>query len=587
MFCNKCGKPIEGDAILCPECAAAQNQETATPVQEPPAFTVASTEPAPKKKKKLGLTLGIIGGIVVVLGIVCALCWGWISSLFEQPAPVPQGNQQNSQSNVVSTGDGGITDLLVVGYDKLINTEIELPNSANLKTNLVISKDVLSLVQPYLPEEIGDISWLSEINLDMDYAIADDKIQYIVGIGLGQQRLLSVKALLDMDAGVAYVSIPELSTTALRVELDDSMMDAVEEMEAAMAQSELPQQILDAVVKSLPDTNTFRTLVNDYTALILETMGEPEKSQTTITVGSDSAEVTANTYTLNAEKVMDIAEAVLTKAQTDTVILQSLSALSTNLAEAYPDADPGDLQAAYTDGIASLLEEIEESREYTDSTQVVLYTTYVDQQNRNVGLKLEMNNGEEVAELAHYHIVYTGTNSYNFELSIPAVSYLGVISLTGSYAVDNGAENLTCVVSVGGTEYVTIMLKDVTSNSGTLRIQPSQMVVDMIMNSADLDMIPTSLLSNIALELRRNGSTYAVDIMSGSKSLLMFKLGIQTSNQTVTAPGSSVDVTDQEALMEWVGKLNFKNVLNNLKNAGIPSTITDALESALEYYLPA
>ena len=76
MFCTNCGKPTEGDEILCPQCKAAQENASAEiPVaEETPAFTVAPTEPAPtKKKKKLGLTLGIIAGVLVftlLIGVV-------------------------------------------------------------------------------------------------------------------------------------------------------------------------------------------------------------------------------------------------------------------------------------------------------------------------------------------------------------------------------------------------------------------------------------------------------------------------------------------------------------------------------------
>lgn len=608
MFCTKCGRPTEGDEILCAECAAAQAQKTPTeasvepavetpveapaiepvlteeavPVAEAPAFTVAPTEPVQKKKKKkLGLALGIIGGTVVVLGVLCLCFWSWVSSFFNRTILPADTYLQKVETNAIKENAETLTDNLYDATDELLNAEFKLPPAGDLDGRIIIGDELLSMVQPYLPEELGDLKWLSNIMVDMDYAINEDNIQCSAGFGLGNERLLTMNALFDTKAGVVYLTVPELNAKPIEIKLDEDVMESFVEMEGSAAQVQLSKQMLEAIIRSLPEEKDLRKLIVDYTTLAVKELDDAKKSQTQIFVGTQSSNVTALTATIQQDDVYDAAEAILTKAQTDPVIIQFLNNLSANMAAVYPDGDFSNLQSSYMAGVAELLGTVQSGRGTIDYSQSVLFTTYVDHQDRIVGRKLENFVGGIATELFHYYKIHTNKDDYTYELFVPSTYGSEAIRLTGNYTNVNDTDNYSCNILVSERSYAVLELKNLTDTSATLRIQPSKALVDMLVDQADMN-LPTTLLSGLAVELRVDGTRYELDILSNSSSLLMFRLDAKEGSNKITVPSGGVNANDEYQMYKWVSEIDFIGFLEKLEKAGVPASIIDAARDAVK-----
>lgn len=618
MFCEKCGKPIEEEATLCADCAAAQEpiappEETvietdAAPIvedatdpimedatisetddmipaeeaaedEEAPAFTLASTdapEAPPKKKrdkKKLIRLLSIISAIVVVLGVACVLCWPWIASFFNRTFLPADKYLKKVESKALRKNADKLA-------EELINTKFDMAYSGDVDAQVLADEDFISVIQPYLPEEFGDAQWLSDVMLDVDYAITDTAVHYTIGVGLAEERLLTIDLIADLEESVFYLTIPELSTKPISIEVDESVIASIQDAQSS-------QKIAEAFVKSLPDKETLSDLIYDYLVLFINELDDVKKEKRVVlTTGGVSLKTTALTATIQEDDLYDAAEAMLKKAQTDPVILAFLERFSNNLKATFPDddsiAEPFST-SNYMNAIADLMDEVVENRAYIDYSKAVLYTCYVDYMDNIVGRRVATSESGVVTEMFHYYTLYSSRNNFFFELSISGEEESDSIFLSGTYTITDDVGAATCNIQVDGETYLTVNISDLKEKSGTIRLSPSKALVDIILEDADLD-VPSALLSQLAVVYRYNEDTkhYELDLMAGSNSLLLIKADVQKGTREITIPEKSVDSNNIVESFIWLKAMDFKGYFKTLQDAGVPKEVCQAIEDYLK-----
>lgn len=626
MFCNRCGKPIEGDGILCDECAAAAAnapEETAAPetpvetpvvpeapaeapapaaVPEEPAFTLGSTEPPKKKKKKTGLVLGIVAVVIAALAAAVALNWDWVTGLFapkEEPETIvpPEVRLQEVEMSSIENQ----ADKLASIYEKLLATDFQTSvtsQNGSVSVNLKLGDTTLEMLEPYLPEELGDISWLSDVTISIDSVVEEDGMRGVITAGLGKTSILTADVVYDYESSMAYITIPQLSDTPLQVEMDPELMIVYQ---YALQDSAATQEAAEAILGCLPDKETFRKLVVDYAEVVLAELDKVTESEATLSIGDKSVKATALTAKIGTGDMIDIADAVLTKAKDDPVILQFVNDLAETLGELYPDEDFSDMAPQFVTTMNDALESLEYARENADTSTTLRLTTYLDENDKIVGRKLAVAADGNSIEVLRYTVIENAKDDYTFELAVNVGPFVYnseeymPIRLTGNSVTKDGKQNASYSVIWEDATYVTLELKDYTENGGTIRIIPGKALLDLLNDEMDLG-LPTSVLDqNMALELSfkaaKDTADLGIKIIFADEALIDLSFAISLNDLTVTVPESAVDVTDEEALLGWLEKIDIEAYVELLEDAGVPSELleqlVESLSSAVEHEEPS
>ncbi len=585
MFCEKCGRPIEDGQTICSSCAAEQSavscQEAAEPVAEAPVADTfelntadtASAQKAPKKKK--GLIAGIVAlaiAAAAAIGIFLNLDGinGFVGRTFQSP--------EDYLANVESAAITEYSAELTKAYGALLENYSKNLNAGSGEIRLTLGEDILSYAESMLQQQgmQMELDWLSQLTLSVDANVQKTAMQAALGIGLGDNSLLSADMILDLEKSVVYMALPELNKTYLSVDMSSQL--PADQLDEVLAQS---TQMTDALVKALPSEETLNKLITTYVDIVLSEIDSVEKENDTITVNDVSQKVVVLTAKITQKDLLDIAEKVLKKAEKD----QDLKDVLTDLGDYVNEIgkmnggeyfEPVDLYQEFVNAIPSALEEIEEAKEDTDSSNYIKLKVYVDMQNNVRGHAMTIyGDGEKQGPSLSWLSVVKGDTTYT-------EADLAGGRITGEETVKKGVSQGEYSLYVEGEKLGTLEFEDVTENSGTLRLVPSEELISQALSGSG---IPTAMLGDsLALELSYDAkdteASYEVKILVGSKALVGLALsGKASDGGNIAIPSDALNAADETVISQWLEGADLSKLITSLENAKVPTELVDVVRS--------
>lgn len=164
----------------------------------------------------------------------------------------------------------------------------------------------------------------------------------------------------------------------------------------------------------------------------------------------------------------------------------------------------------------------------------------------------------------------------------------GEIELTAEGTDKKGIVNATYVLDYQGMELVELTLKDFdtkTMSKGTLVITPGDELFELVAggNSGVSVIASMGLSLEMSFETGKTEATTSIALLSKGQELFQLTLDSKTKSPTsVNAPSGGIDIEDDAAGMQWITEWNYEAVLNNLRKGGVPGELVDMLEQALE-----
>lgn len=364
MFCMKCGRPTEGEQVLCNECAAAQEQAeevtqstpemTAeeipaptpeviavpvldeTPVEiseeeaaaepevpadgaEIPNFTVDEEPKAPAKKriksKKAVIAWAVTAAVAVSSLVSVIIFWDiiswWFCTLFCSPS------YQNEVAESRTAGEGSVVDLFGTVYDNIIETAKKPAGSTQAGVSLEIGEDYIKLLETAIEAETGesvDLSWFNNVGLELKSATVGNDSGLDIAVKLNGTAVVTLRVYMDMDDGMLHVGIPELNNQFLCFDIGElAEVDFTQYMELVEKNSGAINRLLN----NLPEGEDLEDLLQDYIAVAAGAMKNVNKSKKTLTVNGISQNFTVLTVKISEATGRDILVAILEEAAED------------------------------------------------------------------------------------------------------------------------------------------------------------------------------------------------------------------------------------------------------------------------------
>lgn len=583
MFCRNCGRPTEGQQDLCPECAQkaaftneipvqpVEYSQPAAPVQETFQLNTPEQKPAKKGKKKTGLIIGIAAGAAVVaIALVLIFCWNGVTAFFDRTFLSPEDYLVKVESKAVAELTGELTQAYGTS---MANTD---KNAAQMEMHLTVGDEILSLLETALQQQgmEMDLDCLSDIKLVMDTNSNDDAVQASLGVGLGEDTILTADVIYDIAGSVIYMAIPELNDAYMSMDMSDQLSG--EDVTGIMQKSlELQEDLL----KSMPSEAELNEMINRYVEIALSQVKSVEKESEKITVDGVSQSVVVLKAKITEEDLYAIAAKMLEEAEDDKVLEKVLTAMGdyTNAMNelsgyAYEEVD---LYQEFVSAIPDALEELEWLKENADKSNYLKLNVYVDMNGEVRGHEMTIySGGEKEMDPISYLTVVKGNTTYT-------KAELGEVVITGEKTEKKGVSAGFYELTVSELTVGELEFENVTETGGTLRLIPSEEVMSQILEDSG---IPTALLGDkLGLEFSYGENAYDVKILVDSKTLIGLSISsVFTEGGNISIPSNALDMTNQADVEQWAEGVDFSGVISALEKAGAPQMVVDALQSYVD-----
>lgn len=457
-----------------------------------------------------------------------------------------------------------VTAALSKGYDAYMSGFKGGSAGAKVGMTLTLGDPVLDLLEDAAGGAM-DFGFLSKVSLDMDVGSKDQLTQTKMALGLNGKDIATVTMLMDMANYAMYMGVPELNSTYIKMDL----MEAMGGMNGSAASMQGMMAAAAQFVDELPSGAELETLINRYVKAALGELDNVKREKTTLEAGGLEQECAKMTVKIYEKDALDMAKAVLTTAKNDKDLKKIIEDVVSAAADmAGESIDASSIYNDFTEMIDSALDQLEYEYEELDDEYIEL-VMYIDANHSVIGADLSISDGS----IGDVHF-YTVTEGKNFASEL-IVENAG-LEVTGEGTIGNGKITGTYNVEVQGEDTLTLEVKDLDAEGGTITLKPAESIMNNITGGADLP------FEDIALEIKLDKDGIELNALSGSKKLVGIALTVKESSiGSVKLPTKYVDGTDTDELMNWVSGANFNTLLNNLKKAGVPSDLVDSLESML------
>lgn len=626
MFCSNCGKELRETAKFCPDCGtpapvkaseevvrpapedipaeapvqevteapleevtevpdeAPVQEEVETPVQEtveapvviPP---VAQVEEVPQKpKKKRGKTLLIIGIVAVVLAValaVSAFASPFVGNLLAKTVMSPEKYLQYVQKK--STKD--FAEELAAQVALLKNGYSLEPQAVHGNVTVTMGEGFKNLVIAEEPESEMLISWMESLGLDMDIAIENNKMGLDGKIQLNGTDLLEGKIAVDMEKGMAYLTLPELSGTAIGAPLSGELEYTMEERDEIL-------ETFTQITNVIPSEEVMARLICRYMEVITDELSGVSRSTEAVSAGGVEEKVTVLSAKISEKTILDIAEAVLEEMEEDKDVKNIILSLS-GISEL--DVDGEELYKEFREGIRETLEDLDE--EEPSSGTVMTLQVYVDSVGDIVGIGVkEPETKGKVSFLALEKGAKTGVALRG---DVPGLTF----GFEGASDLVGTKRSGEYEVTYNGIKLLSATIKDVDEDKwkaglfdGTLTVSLSK-EADMLLGFTDMEeILAGAKLEIISRQDSKTDGEVELALYKNDALFLSVKIGAKDiGKKPVTIPDSYVNAEDDEAMLTWLAGIEIEpaTIIEKLRNAGMPETILSLLEQSIVTEMPA
>jgi len=450
--------------------------------------------------------------------------------------------------------------------------------AANAKVKVSVGEGIDDLIPEfdssvgsYFGAGVGDFydefvaSWLDNFYVEMDADINSlELMQFIATCGLNDTKIADMKMTLDLEDGAIYAEIPELTNKVVHIPLPDGYERYSGQMFT----------MLEAMQSAIPSKQVTEKLVEKYINVVLDEITDVTKETTEISVDSLTQEVTATTFTVDGAMMYDICHSVLTNISEDEDIEEILDNFC-DFANEQGDAnlDTDEIYDALDD-IIDDLERNEADFEDMSTVEVVIYTTK-NHDITGISVTVQKDTAEFlfVEEDGEFAMTFTANNKEIFN---------------GSGTVKNNILNgkmgdVTGLVEISFKDFNRNKLSDgKLIGNFTIDVDAGELGDKFGGLLGDSDVIDLINDCDINLDFTDNASKFTLIYDDEDAISIGFEYNERNSSKINVPSKNLVNLNDSDDAEDFLQSMNFDKLISNLKKAGVPNKLTNALEDMLD-----
>ena len=296
--------PVQAAASQPTFAVQPENNRAQEPVME-----VAKKQP--KQFKMPSKKVWIIGAVAAALVVVLAVVLVNFQSLANATRKLAMSPQEY-YSYIEKKQLEEMTSDFFVNYDKSLGM---YGDASGQSLEYALDVELGELVCEAISSSLGveDVSGLSKIG--MDFKVATNEENYSGGIAarLGDRSLVSLNALAQMEKGMIYLQLPELSNKFIGVDISAEMS----ELEDAFAE-------YGNVLELYPEGEVLEDMIHRYMTIVIDSFEDVKEVKDVVTVGDYEEKCTTLCATMTEPEMYTMLEAILKEAKDDKALQDML-----------------------------------------------------------------------------------------------------------------------------------------------------------------------------------------------------------------------------------------------------------------------
>ena len=504
--------------------------------------------------------------------------------------------QQVEKDNMV-----GVIATLTEFYGLLGKTDAaDKQVNSNVDVSIQLGNMIVDMLEESFKNNTGaemDFSFLSNIGMNMETAMKDNIVQEKLTVLLNNKQVISATMLMDLANSIMFLALPDLNKDFLKIDMDAMGGMGGTVMPDFGGSEELPDfgmtaggsigiiggaetpdfgagsavmdpnaimEMLPQIMEKLPSEEVFATLLNRYIDVILANLKNVTRSTVTLEEGGLKQTCTAVSTKIYLADVATIVEKLLDTAKNDQDLKKVIGDISALAGE--------DLYPAFQQGLEDFRESFNKSFNPEggngDADAHIELITYVDKDHNIIG-RLLNRHGEDESIFAYCTI--SSGDKFAFKAEVQG------IALTGNGTEKDGKTTATYTLSVSGTEYATLEVKDFKATdkdlTGNISVKPTASLLRLIFGGTS----PVAL-ADLTLEFQLATDSITTKVLSNNE--LIVSIGMKTkeaTDGTVEMPSGALDADNPLQMQRWMDNTTFDTVLDNLHTAGVPSELIEML----------
>lgn len=587
MFCNKCGCQIDEGNAFCTNCGAPVGQGAAPTGQENTAdvnqqmnnFEVKKPKKKMSKGKKVGvISVASVAGVLIssIVAMACIPAFAaWVGKAFPSVS--------NFIMKTFSTSDNYWEYVMDMNVDseKIAETVVRLSESLKNggsfnvedqgKLKITVGdglKDMVYEAGGY--EAKAAISWVDSAALSYKASIDGDSLGYNLGLDLNDTQLVTSDVVLDMESGELYMTIPEASNQAIKIDLGEQL--SAEQM-----------KLLQEFLMLIPDEEVLERITDRYIECVLDQIEASDKKSEKITAGGVTQRVTRVTVKVSPKTLVKVATAVLQEAKTDKDIENIIKNVS---GSQFVGENPDEVYREFVSGIDELLSEL--NGVSAPAAPAVSVYFWVNSSAEIVGV------GTGVTGIAEVKCIMAEDGD-RFGMLMLLDGGGKSVKFEGNGTKSNGKKSGSFDLYAADVKLINVTMENIDVNKekegkldGKITVQISEDIGGLLSMMGGSDM--EEFIKGAKLEISGSGDTAAVNVYMRNKLFLGLEATRTTADgsASVKKPSNYVDLGSPDSyrfednLERWASTTSADKLISNLQKAGAPSSLLYEMQNTQE-----
>ncbi len=605
MFCENCGRLLSENDKFCQSCGKRVNRTETPSVEDAnikPEFsnenvsvqqTVATQEilenaevsSAPKPRKKWRRPV-IIAAVLILLSSIIAYAAPVIKNMAQKLYYSPEDYFKVVVKREIkdSTDEIGAA-LSAVSDSNSLFGDIKEKGEVTLQFGRGFY-DILEAANVNEADDITDkIDWIKKITFSGESARVGTDISSEIDASINGKKILSLNTAID-DSGI-YFDIPEINNKGIKIVSDsyDYYDNPFYAYKRFMDTTEF--QTLCEIFELIPDEKTTQNLLYKYICTVIDSVDNVSEDTEKLKAGDIKQSSTKLSVSVNEELLRKMLIAFLSEVKADN----ELKSIIRDFCKL--DAVDVDFESVYSEMISGIDEIISETvNTQWSREELVRFNIWVNNKGDLVGFGFEKDGA------SFSSISLESGKEYAMKINAGA-GFLSSVSLEGNGRTSGDKKSGTFYITAAGnklakivSEYNTKDLKNGVFN-GKISFELAEFVKNQISSIASGEI--ASLVSDLKLTLESNtkpkeSEDVTLSLTKGNELCFLIKgeSELQAAPQRIDIPRNYISVGEENEMLDWLSGLSLNKLNKNLKSAGAPREITDAITQAdeeLQYYL--
>lgn len=506
------------------------------------------TNPSPdynRRRKNNNQTKAIvacvsIGVVLLVLIAVAVFAGSAIKNYFLKSFMSPDDYFKHVQEENIedfSDGIGSLFDLMAdlpSRYDVITDTTLTFGEAGkDMVGNLVDDT-----VAPY-------INQVNNIRIRSNPGISGDIVGTELSLSANDIEIATANIDADTQNGYAYITLPELIKSSLRI---------------PMNQSDSFAGILDSSA-ALPEGDDVEDVIEHYSTLALSEIKDVTKSSEIVNVGDMSKECTLLTATIDSATATAIAKAVLTDAQKDSKLKSIISSMVRSCGYT------GDFESDYDTYINDALNKV--NTEGITMSENIYIDVWTDGKGNIIGNGVRSSEASFVIKTLKKGL----SSKSSFDITLPEAD----ISVMSSAKLNGTKIDSDHTLTINGLEICTVYTTDADLKNllkgkiGTkIKVEMSDAVSGML-STFDIGSEITSLIENSALEVSVSSDSFdkiGTTVALYSEDKLVISLNTTSQKGSTYVPRIPTDYMDSSEADAWLQSIDISKLFGLLMRFG-------------------